>query len=71
MSHQPDSFNGHGGDRGDIMFLVVEEEDSTCSLLNLSLMFFSKADGMLCSHTHKVAELFPMCPHRWDLLLRG
>ena len=33
------------------MFLVVEEEDSTCSCLDASLLFISRLQDMLRSHT--------------------
>ena len=35
------------------LFLVVEGQDSTCSRLNPSLMFISKAHDMSCSHIRK------------------
>ena len=44
------SMSRHCGS-ADIKFLVVEEQDSTCSRLNLPLLFISKAHGMLWSHT--------------------
>ena len=43
ITHHHAKCDGHshcGG--GDIMFLVVEEQDSTCSRLNPSLLFISK-----------------------------
>ena len=41
VSHHPANFGGHRYcGRGDIILLVVDEQDSTCSRLNLPLLFF-------------------------------
>ena len=52
VSNHPAKF---GGQRhcsgGDMMFLVVEGQDSTCPCFNLPFLFISKAHGMLSSHT--------------------
>ena len=47
VSHQPAKISGyrHGGN-GDIMFLVVEEQDSTYSCLNPPLLFIFKGHGL-------------------------
>ena len=50
--HYPTKFDGHKiCDSGDMILLVAEGQDFTCSHLILSLLFISKAHGMLCSHT--------------------
>ena len=42
VSHHPTEFIGNGQcGSGDIMFSVVEEQDSACSRLNLPLLFIS------------------------------
>ena len=47
VSHHPAKFNDHRlCDSGDVMFLVVEEENSTCSRFNLPLLFISKGHGL-------------------------
>ena len=52
VSHHPAKF---GGPRrcgsGDLIFLVVEEQDSTCFRFNPQLLFISKAHGVVMSHT--------------------
>ena len=49
-------FGGHRHyDKGDIMPLVVEGQDSTCSCLNPPLLFISKAHETLCLHTQNFA----------------
>ena len=51
LSHYPGKFVGHSHNgSGAIMFLVVEEQDSISSCLNLSLLFISKAHGLLSIH---------------------
>ena len=62
FSHHPANFVGqkHCGS-GDILFLVAEGQDCTCSGLNLSLLFISKthvmkAHGMPCSVLFKGAK---------------
>ena len=46
VSYHPVNFGGNEQcASGDIMFLVIEEEDSTCPRLNLSLLFISKGRG--------------------------
>ena len=43
VSHHPVKFGGHMHcDSGDIVFLVVGEEDSKCSRFNQPLLFISK-----------------------------
>ena len=44
----PAKFAGHRycGSGGDVMFLAVEEQDSTCSRLNPLLLFISKRHGL-------------------------
>ena len=50
VSHHPAKFGGHRHSAsGDIMFLVVERHDSTCSRLNPPLLFISKAHGISSS----------------------
>ena len=52
LSHYPPKFVDHSQHvSGDIMFLVVEKQDSTSSCLNLPLLFISKAHGLLRLHT--------------------
>ena len=47
ISHHPALFGGHRCcDNGDIMFLIVEGQDSTCSGLDPPLMYISKAQSM-------------------------
>lgn len=47
VSHPPTRFDGHRCcDGGDIKFLVVEEQHSACSPLNLLLLFISIAHGL-------------------------
>ena len=50
-NHHPARFRGprHCGSE-DLMSLLVEEQDYTCSCLNPSLLFIYKAHGMLTSH---------------------
>ena len=51
VSHHCAKFVGHShSTSGDIMFLVVEEQDCTWSHLNLPLLFIPKVYGNLCSH---------------------
>ena len=47
---QPDKSGGHRYCSNEDMFLLVEEQDSTCSCLNSPLLFHSKAHGTLRSH---------------------
>ena len=51
VSHYPAKFGGHGqcGSR-DMMFLVVEGQDSTYPYLDLLLLFISKAHDMPWAH---------------------
>ena len=44
---------------GDIMFLLVEEEDSTCSRLNPALLFIPKGHG-LKAHDMSVIIISPI-----------
>ena len=51
VSHHPAKCDDHRHcGIGDMMFLVVEGQDSTCPRLNPSLLFISKANDMTCSH---------------------
>ena len=51
VSHHPGKFGGHRHFvSGDMMFVVVEGQDSTCPRLDPPLLFISKAYGMPCSH---------------------
>ena len=49
-----------GSDRhygnADIMFLVVEEQDSACSYFNPLSRFISNAFSVLCSHTQNLEQ---------------
>ena len=45
VSYHPVNFGGNKQCASGDMFLVVEEEDSTCPRLNLSLLFISKGRG--------------------------
>ena len=48
LSHHPAMFSGHGHcGNGKVTFFVVGEQNFTRSRLNLPLLFFSKANGML------------------------
>ena len=52
VSHHPAKSVGHKYyGSGDIMFLVVEGQDSTYPRFNPLLLFISEAHGMPCSHT--------------------
>ena len=56
LTHHPEMFGGHRHyDKGDIMPLVVEGQDSTCSCLNPPLLFISKAHETLCL-LHKILQ---------------
>ena len=47
VSQNPANFGGHAHyGNGDIMFLVVEEEDSRCSRFNPPLLFISEGHGL-------------------------
>ena len=47
VSHHPAKFDGHRHcGSGDLMFLVVEEQDSTCLRFNPPLLFISKGHGL-------------------------
>ena len=49
VSHQPAKFGGHRHcGIGDMMFVLVEGQDSTCPWLDPPLLFISKAHGMTC-----------------------
>ena len=51
VSHHCAKFVGHShSTSGDIIFLLVEEQDCTWSHLNLPLLFIPKVYGNLCSH---------------------
>ena len=51
VSYHPAKFSDHWHCGSGNMFLVVEEEYSTWSRVNLPLLFVSQAHGMPCSHT--------------------
>ena len=52
LTHHPEMFGDHRHyDKGHIMPLVVEGQDSTRSCLNPPLLFISKAHETLCLHT--------------------
>ena len=47
VSHHPAKFGGHRHcGSGDVMSLVVEEEDLRCSCSNPQLLFISKGHGL-------------------------
>ena len=51
LSYHPAKFSGHRyRDKGDVL-LVVEGQNSTCPLLNPTLLSISKVYGMPCLHT--------------------
>ena len=51
VSHHTAKFGGHRHcGSGDMMFVVVEEQDSTCPRLDPPLLFISKAHGIPCPH---------------------
>ena len=51
LSYHPAKFGGHRyRDKGDVL-LVVEGQNSTCPLLNPTLLSISKVYGMPCLHT--------------------
>ena len=53
--HYLATFGGHRHcGSGDIIFVVVEEQDSTCPRLDPPLLFISKAHGMPCSYMQNV-----------------
>ena len=45
VSHHPIKFSGHRHWGSEDMFLVAEEEDSTCSRFNPASQFISKGHG--------------------------
>ena len=45
-SHHPAKFDGYRYCSEDIIFVVVEEQDSTCFRLNLPLLFISKVHSL-------------------------
>ena len=51
VSHHPAKFGGHTLCGSGDMFLVVEGQNSTCSRLNLPLLFIFIMPGMPCLHT--------------------
>ena len=52
VSHHLAKFGGHRHcGSGDMMFLVVEEQGSTCPCFNIPLLIISKGHGMPCPHT--------------------
>ena len=52
LSHHPAKFGNHSRyGSGDMMFAVVEGQDSACPRLDPPLLFISNAHGMPCSHT--------------------
>ena len=50
VSHHPAKSGCHGNS-GDMMFLVVQVQDSKCPRFNPPLLFIFKAHGMPCSLT--------------------
>ena len=51
VGHHPAKFAAHmHSGSGDMIFLVVERQDSTCPCLNPPLLFISKAHGVSYSH---------------------
>ena len=51
VSHHPAKFGNHSRyGSGDMMFAVVEGQDSACPHLDPPLLFISNAHGMPCSH---------------------
>ena len=47
VNHHPGKFGGHWHcGSGDIMFLIVPEQDCTCSSSNPPLLFISKGHGL-------------------------
>ena len=53
--HYPAKSNCHSHGGSGNMLLVVEEQDSTCSLSS-DMAFFSEAHGISCSHTHEILD---------------
>ena len=53
VSHHPAKFGGHRHcGSGDMMFVVVEGQESTCPRLDSPLLLISNnAHGIPCSHT--------------------
>ena len=52
VSHHPAKLGGHRHcGSGGIMFLVAEEQNSTCSRFNPPLLFISKGHGL---ETHSI-----------------
>ena len=65
-SLHPAKFGGHKHcGSGDMMFVVVEGQNSTCRCLDPSLLLISKVHGMPCS-SHEISGLrhknIPVCP---------
>ena len=53
---------------GDIIFIVLEEQAFTCSLVSIPLLFISKAHGMLRLHTQNftiIQDLIPILVSRF------
>ena len=46
INHHPAKFVGNKHYDNEYMFLVVEEQDFSCSCLNPPLLFIAKANGM-------------------------
>ena len=58
VSHHPTKFGGHRHcGSGDMLFPVVEEQDSTFPRLNPPSLFLSKVHGMPCSHAQNFRTL--------------
>ena len=53
VSQNPAKFGGHSYCGIRDMFLVVEEQDSTCPRFNPPLPLISKAHGIPCSQTYE------------------
>ena len=58
VSHHSVKFGDHWHcGSGDVMFVVVEGQDSRCPRLDPSLLFISKAHCMPCSHTQNFKDV--------------
>ena len=56
VSHHHAKFGSHRCcGIGEMMFLVVEGQDSTCPRMDPPLLFISKAHGACHGHTHKIS----------------
>ena len=65
VNYHPAKFDGHRlCGSGDMMFVVVEGQDSLCPRLDPPLLFISKAHGMPCIYeiSGRRHNNFPVCP---------